>query len=313
MAVCFLLTTSVLGQNPFDIKNRKPVTSSTTIAQDTASAANSDTTATDTVSKPAIDTSQSFVEQNFQALKQKNPFEVTHVPISKKKVTSIGQIEIKIKPKVSNSFIIWIMIFSWALLALVLGNKRDIVPKSFRSIFNENVLKLTKRQENDRYRGHFIMVYIVFFINISVFIFLVSKHFSGQGSTFTWFLILLGVIGTYLTRHISLSTLGWVFPIDKETSLYSFMIMIINLILGLALIPINLMMAFGSQNFFVPTMYTGLGIIIAALIIRYTRGLSIGGNYIFNNIFLFIIYLCAFEIAPTLLGIRLIADRFSLF
>jgi hypothetical protein len=199
--------------------------------------------------------------------------------------------------------------FSWALLALVLGNKRDILPKSFRSIFNENVLKLTKRQDGERFNFHFIMVYLVFFINISVFLYLVMKNYSGQGTTMTWFLILLGVICVYVVRHLSLRVLGWVFPLEKEAGLYSFLILLTNLVLGLGLIPVNLFMAFASQQFFFPAMIAGLVLISILLLIRYIRGLSIAGNYIFNNIFLFFIYLCALEIAPALIGIRLIVDR----
>jgi hypothetical protein len=287
-----------IAQNPFEIQKRQAIDQ---MAIDTS-------LTSDTIESEVP--SQTFNEKNYLQLKAKNPFEVTHIPLPRRKITSIGQIEIKIKPKVSNSFILWIMMFSWALLALVLGNKRDIVPKSFKSIFNENILKLTKRQDGERFNFHFIMVYLVFFINISVFAYLVVKHYSGQGNTLTWFFILLGVIGVYIIRHTTLKLMGWIFPLEKEAGLYSFLIMVINLILGLGLIPVNLMMAFANQQFFQPAMIAGCVLFGLLLLLRYIRGLAIAGNYIFNNIFLFFIYLCVVEIAPTLLGIRLIAERF---
>jgi hypothetical protein len=262
----------------------------------------------DSLNSQALDErgSRLFAEENYIKLKESNPFEVSHIPLAIKKSPSLGQIEIKIKPKISNTFIFWIMLFSWALLGLVLGNRRDILPKLLQSIFNENMLKLIKKQDGDRLNLHFVIMYIVFFINASVFIYLISKEYGGLDSTKNWFFLLLSIIVIYIVRHTVLSLMSWIFPIEKEISLFSFLIMVLNLILGLFLIPVNLVLAFGNNVTFLPSMIIGLIIISIFIIIRYFRGFFIGVNYAFNNLFLFFVYLCALEIAPVLIGIRLI-------
>jgi hypothetical protein len=289
-------------QNPFEVQGRTPVeTFSDTLGSFSDSLSISDTTFSDKDT-----TTQLFAETNYLKLKESNPFEVTHIPLIVKRTPSIGQIEIKIQPKVSNTFIFWIMLFSWALLALVLGNRRDILPKLFQSVFNENMLKLTKKQDGDRLNLHFIIMYIVFVINASVFIYLISKEYGGLNTTKNWFLLLLTIAIVYIVRHIVMSIISWVFPVEKEATLYSFLIMVLNLILGLFLIPVNLLMAFGSDSMFKPTMFIGIFFIAMFLLARYFRGFFIGANYVFNNFFLFFIYLCAVELTPLLIGIRMI-------
>lgn len=295
------LSSLIFGQNPFEIESRLDLQQLTvedtmTESYDTISGLTNDTIVTDKLA----------AEKNFEKLKAENPFEVSHIPLVKKKAPAIGAIELKIKPKVSNTFIFWIMLFSWALLALVLGNRRDILPKLIQSVFNENMLKLTKKQDGERLNLHFTIIYLVFFINASVFIYLILKNSGGLAGTKYWFYILCIIILVYLIRHIMLSVTGWIFPLDKATSLYSFLIMVLNLVTGLLLIPVNLGMAFGPESVFHPAMITGLVFIILALLLRYFRGFFISANYIFNNIFLFFVYLCTFEIAPILIGIRML-------
>lgn len=285
------------GQNPFEIRQRLGTEAADTLTSDTAS-----TLAESPGQEPA-----SFNEERFEELRSKNPFEVSHIPL-RKKVPSIGQIPLDIKPKVNSNFIFWLMMFSWVLLAVVLGNKRDILPKLTRSLFNENVLKLTKRQDGEGLNLHYVLMYMVFFINASVFIYLIGRQYFDEPTVKTWFFILLAIAMVYIVRHLVMRFLGWLFPLEKETSLYSFTIMVINLLVGLFLIPVNLLMAFGPENFFKPTFIAGLIMIGILLLIRYLRGLFISANFVVGDFFLFFIYLCTLEIAPLLIGYRLITN-----
>jgi hypothetical protein len=298
----FIVFASLLsGQNPFEIESRL---NEGQIVDDDTSSGSADTSAVLLNDTNEID--KNTAEKNFEKLKAENPFEVSHIPLVRKKGSSIRAIDLKIKPKVSNTFIFWIMLFSWALLALVLGNRRDILPKLLQSIFNENMLKLTKKQDGERLNLHFSVIYLVFFINASVFTYLFIKNSADLEGTKYWFFILCIIILIYVVRHVMLSIAGWIFRIEKVTSLYSFLIMVLNLVTGLLLIPVNLGMAFGPESVFHPAMITGLVFISLSLLMRYFRGFFIGANYIFNNIFLFFIYLCTFEIAPILIGIRML-------
>ncbi|MBK8701819.1 MAG: DUF4271 domain-containing protein [Saprospiraceae bacterium] len=240
-----------------------------------------------------------------------NPFEVNHVPLRRqqlKPVQSPLQEISRVKPKVSNSFIFWIMIFSWAILAVVITNKTSLISFLVRSMFNINMMKLTKRDEAGGYNFHFALLYLGFFINMAVFVYLWQKYFGGPPGIKTWTLCFISITAIYVVRHLFMWLLGNIFPVSKESSLYSYSILVFNILLGLFIIPLNLLLAYGPETIHLPMLYFGLGIIVLFYILRSIRGLSISLFLIGQGIVPFFIYLCTAEIAPFLVLIRVVSN-----
>lgn len=246
----------------------------------------------------------------------KNPFDVSHVPVrrSKLKDESIAR-----KPKVnpldgnqsnssSNVFLFWYVLFSAVLIAIVVNTQKDTIPKIYKSISNENILKLSQREDGGGMSGHYLLLYGSFFINAAVFIYLLIELYFKHGGFKIWFFCLLFVVGIYFFRHLALFLLGSFFPIQKETKLYSFTIEVYNIFLGLILIPLNLIIAFGPLNLTKPLIYTTIGLILLIFLIRYLRGIFIASKYIESNFLHFFIYLCTFEIAPLLVVLRMVKN-----
>lgn len=287
---CFFIFSEAFcqsGKNPFEVEGRSPIaTDLRTQDQDTVN----------TVTETQIDA-------------QKNPFEVSHVPLRKSKVNTEevanpGTGVTLTAPTVSNSFIFWVMLISWALLAIVLTNKRRLFSNLVRSLLNENLLKLTKRQENNGLNLHYILLYIIYFINMSIFLYLLADR---VGVRF-WIMLLGGVLATYLIRHLALYLMSVLFPLDKEASLYNYCIMVFNLVIGIVLIPFNLALAFGAEDLATPATYISLVIVGILLLLRYIRGFFIAANKALDNLFVFFIYLCTLEIAPTLIIMRFLSS-----
>ena len=240
-----------------------------------------------------------------------NPFEVNHVPLRRQQFKPVQKaIEdiSKVKPKVSTSFIFWIMIFSWAMLAMVISHKTSLLGYLLRSMFNLNMMKLTKRDEAGGYNFHFALLYLCFFINLSVFIYLLQKHYGGQEGIKIWLLCFAAVCGVYLIRHSFMWLLGGLFPVTKESSLYSYIILVFNILLGIIAVPVNLLLAYGPENMHLLFLYLGLGMVALFYIMRTLRGLSISIFLIGQGIVPFFIYLCTAEIAPVLVMIRAISN-----
>ena len=251
-----------------------------------------------------------------------NPFEVSHVPyrrselkeqaksantnsLSKKSYTrSIVHLKYS-----SNTFIFWLVLFTLLLLAIVINVQRNVISKIVKSITNENVLKLLKREENNGLSGHYIMLYVIFFINFTCFIYLMAKYYKGFDGFNNWLVIYGAVTVTYLLRHISMTFIGNIFNISKDSSLYSFTIMSFNIFLGLVLIPVNLVVAFSPVEISSATLQVGIGLIIILLLIRLARGLLVGARFISENLFQFFIYLCTFEIAPILILLKILGEQ----
>ena len=251
-----------------------------------------------------------------------NPFEVSHVPYRRselkeqaksanttsqsKKSYSRSIVHLKYS---SNTFIFWLVLFTLLLLAIVINVQRNVISKIVKSITNENVLKLLKREENNGLSGHYIMLYVIFFINFTCFIYLMAKYYKGFDGFNNWLVIYGAVTVTYLLRHISMTFIGNIFNISKDSSLYSFTIMSFNIFLGLVLIPVNLVVAFSPVEISSATLQVGIGLIIILLLIRLARGLLVGARFISENLFQFFIYLCTFEIAPILILLKILGEQ----
>lgn len=101
--------------------------------------------------------------------------------------------------------------------------------------------------------------------------------------------------------------LGALFPVSKESSLYSYIILVFNILLGLLIVPVNLMLAYGPEAMYSLVLYMGIGAIVLFYVMRTLRGLSISIFLIGQGIVPFFIYLCTAEIAPVLVMIRAIS------
>ena len=248
-----------------------------------------------------------------------NPFEVSHVPIRKStntvylKQEPSPQVDVntrknsKALPVTKNNFIFYVLLMSLALLGIVLGNKISLLPNMVKSVMNENLLKLTKREENSGFNLHHFLLYLVLLINLSIFIFLLLRNRMVIDGMTSWLWILLALASIYFVKHFVLYIMGNIFPISKSISLYSFSILVFNILIGICLIPVNFILAYAPPEFFNYSLYLGFAMILILLALRYLRGIFISANFVVSNLFLFFLYLCTLEIAPIMILWRFIS------
>lgn len=302
--LCTVLSFGQSRVNPFEVKQRLqalPVES--TVIQTI-----SDTLLQDTVTEgtPISGDTLSANKSNQIA----NPFEVDHVPIIKSSIaTRTEKLRTQTETtQTSNGFLFWFLLFSCALLAIVINIKSKALGFITKSIYNENMLKLFQREESTKISAYLIILYLIYVINISVFLYLVSAWFGGPRGILILIYIILGVIGVYVLRHLGLKALGIVFSLTKNTELYSFTVMIFNHFTGIILIPINLFLAFGPNGIQESILWIA-GIFIGILLmLRTFRGIFIVSDYFTDRIFQIFVYLCAFEIAPVMILIKTIMN-----
>ena len=107
--------------------------------------------------------------------------------------------------------------------------------------------------------------------------------------------------GLFFLKHFVIKFLGWVFPIQKETSIYSMTITIFGIILSIILFAANVTIAYAPPQIISTIIYLSFIIIGIVYFFRSIRGLSIASKFLNRNKFHFFIYLCAVEIAPVLI------------
>jgi hypothetical protein len=252
--------------------------------------------------KPAIKPSSSSTEEN--------PFEIDHVPLRKTALTAKGDDSTGIteSTRTPNGFLFWFLLLGCSILAIVLNLKSKSPGLIYRSMLNENMLKLFYREESTKFSSYLFLLYCVFCINLAVFLYLASSYYDGPDGVYVFLAILAGVIVLYITRHLSLNLLGNVFGLNKYTDLYSFAIMVFNLFAGLILIPLNFLIAFGPDYLQEIILIISFNILGVLVLLRTIRGIFIVSEHLIGRIFQIFIYLCAFEIAPVLILIKTVMN-----
>jgi hypothetical protein len=236
-----------------------------------------------------------------------NPFDVNHVP-SKRKSNVINPLtEIKaIKPKVSDKFMFWIMLFSLPLLALVISAKTSLMSYLVRSVVNLNMMKLTKREESNNY-FLLLLLYLVFLINGTMFVYLLQKNYTNQEGISIWSWCLFGLLAVYVIRHVSMWLLSKIFPVEIEVGFYNYVIIVFNILFGILIIPVNIILAYMPEYTKVGII-TGISLFLIFYVLRCIRGISASLFLIGQGILSFFVYLCTFEIAPLLIIIRAVLN-----
>lgn len=294
---CVFLTNHATAQNtnPFELEERI----------DSVLSANSKSETIKTDVKVLEDTTSQPPEKQEDLILNQNPFEVSHIPLRSSQLEEEENIVMEHETSKNNSFPFWLILFSCALLAIVISLKRSLLAKLRRSILNDNTMKALYREEKGGNSFVFMTLYFMFFINTALFISMAMAYF-GIDKIPVFLMIMLGIILVYVIRHFSLYIMGLGFPVKKESSKFNFAIKLYNIIIGILLIPINLILAYGPETMIAPFVYLGLTSFIIMYILRQLRGLFISFRFINLYKFHFFIYLCACEIAPLFILVKIL-------
>lgn len=197
-------------------------------------------------------------------------------------------------------------------LASLLAVNRSLVKKAYRAIANDNYLRFLYREYKSMPWLYWLF-YTHFFINAGFFIFLILDYFDwyANGSIVVLLLSILFVTSAYLLKHLTLTTVAAAFPVEKEASLYGFVTLLVNILLGLVLLPINLLVAFGPESVVKIVIWIGISLVILLYGFRQLKGLFISGRLVHSYLFHFFLYLCSAEIAPLLIVGKLALGNFG--
>ncbi|NND34775.1 MAG: DUF4271 domain-containing protein [Saprospiraceae bacterium] len=228
-------------------------------------------------------------------------------------IDQLDQIDIDHTLIVNNRNLLFgISILILLLLASLLAVNRSLIKKSYRAIANDNYLRFLHRE----YRTMpwlYWLFYLHFFMDGGFFVYLLIHQFGWytEGSLLVLLVCILCVLGAYVVKHLSLSGLAQMFPIDKEVQLYGFVTMLINILLGLALLPVNLLVAFAPMQIVSIAIWLGIVLIVVLYFFRQLKGLFISGRLVTSYLFHFFLYLCTAEIAPLLIVGKLALGNFG--
>jgi hypothetical protein len=296
-----LLTTSILlfgqnGQNPFDIKSQHQIElEKIKLARDTSSSIDSQTT----------------------SKANTNPFEIVapvspsqnNTPIIAPIIPTITTETVSLREN-GQGFLFAIVLGVLLFLTVLVTMSRNLISRIYQSFLNDTVLKTLYRERGPLTSSFYIALYAMFLVNLGVFFFLILFNYNkifNHSQLYTLFYCIIGVAVIFTGKHALLKLLAFIFPINKEMNLYSFIIVVFGILIGLILAPVNVFLAYADTSTAqIMIVATSVGI-LGIYAFRSLRSLILAQNYILPNFFHFLLYLCAVEIAPILIILKMLS------
>jgi len=192
-------------------------------------------------------------------------------------------------------------------IVLLLGLIRSRFPKYYTDLFGL-FFKGSFRQKaiRDRLLENAlpsVMLNLLFFCTGGFFLYYLSAYYdvdykgrfwAGLGF---WIALLLTI---YVGKLTLLKLMGWLFQIQETSNTYSFIVFMVNKVMGVALIPVVVLMALGPASY-KPVLITISAFLLGFLFLyRYAISYPSIRSSVRVNQFHFFLYLCAFEIIPLL-------------
>ena len=206
-----------------------------------------------------------------------------------------------------DTFIFWMLVAMLGFLSVSIATKRNIVVKAWRSFLNDSALSLAQREASGLTGSTpYFLLYASFLLNAGAFIFLIARFFDPKAfNNFGFLVICLLLSGLlFLSKHMFLRLIAWLYPVANEVRRYNFLITIFNCVLGLFLVPFNFLVAF-VRDFGGFMVFWTLGLAVIFYMYRSVRAASIGQKFLSGNLFHFLLYLCTVEIAPVIILVKL--------
>lgn len=163
-----------------------------------------------------------------------------------------------------------------------------------------------------------VLLNVFSLVVISLFVYILLDRYGNTAVDPRWMLMPMAgiaVAALLSLRYLLLKAASFVLPFKMEITLYNFYEIQLNRVLGVALFPLVLLITFAPDPVNRFALEAAIAVLAAAVLLRYVKGFNIGSNYFGRHLFHFLLYICALEIAPIVIIIRLLQNlgqlRFS--
>lgn len=149
-----------------------------------------------------------------------------------------------------------------------------------------------------------LLLNVFFLVSTGFFLTLILQH-AGLGTRIDFWMLFLYLEGAlvviYGAKFLSLKFIGWALQVRDAADAYIFIVFTTNKIMGMALLPFLIVLAFTTGVTSQVAMNLGLTLIALLFAYRYFLSYVSIHRQIRVNLFHFVLYLCGFEIVPLLL------------
>lgn len=207
------------------------------------------------------------------------------------------------------------LFYSFLGITMLLALIKISFPKYFNQIFwfflhpNDR-----KKNVSDPINGQHIIpaVLLNLFFALTGGLFLTQIfHPVWTGGNFwkNWIIFSLVLVVVYFVKYLIIKLSGWLFNSPVAAGTYNNVVFSINKIMGLFLLPITLLIAYGGPQSIRSAISTAAIVISMLLIYRYVASFLLIKGKLSVNALHFILYLCAVEIIPLLLAYKVVFNN----
>jgi hypothetical protein len=216
-----------------------------------------------------------------------------------------------IKGFISTDWMLGIIIFSLILFGWIRVGFSRFYQNAVQASYNFFTARRIFEESNIVRKRVFYFMNFLFYVNISLFLtqileFNHIKIFNLHG-ILLFISIMLSIMIVYLLKTIVFYIFEFILLAKKGFLKYLFTILLYNKVLGIALLPIISVIPFVDVSIVPILIYIGVAMIFLFYIFRILRGLQIGFNIRLSILYL-ILYLCALEIIPVLILIKIVYE-----
>ena len=305
---------SAQNQNPFDIKSRSLIDTTTNgTSSDTTQASTENNrngvAAIDTQGKPSLVDSAQKSEAATDGPYKEN---ITGIPpsgLGMDPPDNTGPIGEKTSSDLLNSpgqtqSNWWYYLFDLVLLLFLLGAfmyDRKIFPPLQKAFLHENFLRFLYRDSYIRKPGMFLYLNIIFLLCLGFILFRIAQYYS-LASVFRDYLIIQGVVFLLFTiKHIALQFISQLVDKPFEVKFYRYWMILSAGLIGLWLIPVTLMVSVLPADYIFIALLVCCIPLILLLIYRQIKAMLQAKFFLSKHFFHFFLYFCAVEVVPVLL------------
>lgn len=165
--------------------------------------------------------------------------------------------------------------------------------------------------EQDTFLGGLLNLFFyisagLYFYQVLRYLFHVDQQIVSKPGILIGLLILM-IASMYFIRYLFLKFSGWAFGLQEAADNYLFFIFSLNRILGVVLIPITILLAFGVGGWTNIVLLFSIILLLAFYIFRYIKAIMSFSASLKISKFHFFVYLCATEILPMAILIKAIS------
>jgi hypothetical protein len=200
-------------------------------------------------------------------------------------------------------------------LVLMLGAIRLTDPKYFYNLWQAfKNPTLSSRQLKEKLQSATLsnmLMNIFFTMSVGAYVFYVVSNFTPHRPgnippSLLITMLIAGVMVIYLAKYAAIRFSGWAFRVEGVTEHYLFNVFLVNKVLSVMLLPFIVLMAFADLEWSQPALMISLILILILFVSRYMRSWQAFGSFFQYSKFHFFTYLCASELLPLAVLMKLL-------